>query len=472
MRSLKVQLIGAIAITLGLGLGALLLIAGSQMSAMRMESFIHEIQMSTLVVASNLPELMVDGGAPVGPDVAGALQQRLTNSSDRLDIGLTIVSPIGSVIATTHVDPLFAPQAPEVRSALDGYIAYDIRSERLYVAVPILHDGRRLIGVVWTDASTASVYASLQTRWFALIGATLITLGLACVIGWLLAVRIVRPLTAIQGVAEQMAKGQLSVRAEVSDSSLELASLGQSFNHMAHEIEAMMTRQREFVANASHELRSPLATIKLRAEALAVGSVTGDRATQYATEINDETTRLGRLVADLLHLSRIDSQSFVEPSEALNVADELMTSIRAIKPRANVRHQEIATDIQNDIPDVFIQSNDLRAMVDNLLDNAVKYTPDHGQISLSAHWEDTSLYVDVCDTGEGIPKEDLPRVTERFFRVDRAHTRGTPGTGLGLALVVATAQQYGGKLTLESNGTPGHGTRASLSLQPKYRARS
>jgi signal transduction histidine kinase len=283
-------------------------------------------------------------------------------------------------------------------------------------------------------------------------------------------VRIVSPLTAIQRVAEHMAKGQLDVRAEVSHSSLELASLGRSFNHMASEIEAMMTRQREFVANASHELRSPLATIKLRAEALAAGGVAGDRAKQYVVEINDETTRLGCLVADLLHLSRIDSQNFTRPAEALHVADELTTSLRAIRPRAMARHQEIAADVQSDIPDVFIQPNDLRVMVDNLLDNAVKYTPDRGQISLSAHWKDTTLYIEVCDTGEGIPKEDLPRVTERFFRVDRAHTRGTTGTGLGLALVVATAQQYGGNLTLESNGTPGHGTRASLSLRPEYLA--
>lgn len=464
MRSLKVQLIGAIAATLGLGLIALLVMAGSQMSTMTMQAFLHEKETAALAVASTIPQFVDDGR---DGNALAVIQQQLSSSASRLDMGLTVLGINGDLIASTHDHSLPVSGAPEIAEALAGRMGYEVRDGTLYLAVPIVHDGRVVIGLLWTDASLAPVDAELNGRWLALIAATLVTLGVACGIGWWLSVRIIRPLIGIQRTAEQMARGQLDVRATVSTSTLELASLGKSFNHMAQEVEGILTRQRDFVANASHELRAPLAAIKLRAEALATGNVDGPRAQHYASEINDETTRLGQLVSDLLHLSRIDNQSFTPPAEPLNVKDELMASVRTVRPHAATHHQEVDTAIQPDIPDVFIHPNDLRLMVDNLLDNAVKYTPENGHVSLSAGWQSKTLTIEICDTGEGIPPADLPRVTERFFRVDRAHTRSAPGTGLGLALVLATAQQYGGDLTLESSGVPGQGTRACLSLRPE-----
>src|SRR5262249_13684918 len=152
-------------------------------------------------------------------------------------------------------------------------------------------------------------------------------------VAWWLASRIVRPLAEIQVAAEQMANGKLNSRAKISENSAEFASLGRSFNHMAQQVEAMLIRQREFVANASHELRSPLASIKLRAEALAQGTVDGERARQYAAEINEETIRLAQLVANLLQLSRAESGTFTPPQEPISVTDELSASVRALRPR-------------------------------------------------------------------------------------------------------------------------------------------
>jgi signal transduction histidine kinase len=114
------------------------------------------------------------------------------------------------------------------------------------------------------------------------------------------------------------------------------------------------------------------------------------------------------------------------------------------------------------MPDLYIHPNDLALMVGNLLDNAIKYTPDGGTIGLSATWHADTLDIAVRDTGSGIPSEDLPRVSERFFRVDRAHTRHIPGVGLGLALVTAVARQYHGALRIVSTGVPGQGTQAYL----------
>jgi signal transduction histidine kinase len=262
-----------------------------------------------------------------------------------------------------------------------------------------------------------------------------------------------------------MANGKLDSRATISEKSAEFASLGRSFNHMAQQVEAMLLRQQEFVANASHELRSPLASIKLRAEALAQGTVEGERARQYAAEINEETIRLGQLVANLLQLSRAESGSFMPPREAISVSDELSAIVRALRPSITAKKQQLAVNIQDSIPELPIYPDDLRLMVENLLDNAVKYTPEHGKVALAAQWADGLLTVEVSDTGPGIPPDDLPHVSERFFRVDRSHNRSVPGTGLGLALVAATAKQYDGVLTLHSSGCPGEGTQACLALK-------
>ena len=150
-----------------------------------------------------------------------------------------------------------------------------------------------------------------------------------------------------------MAGGNLNVQANVSQTTEELDSLAHAFNNMAQEVSLMMEKQQEFVANASHELKSPLAAIKIRAEALAYGTVEGDRARQYAGEINDETSRLAQLVADLLQLSRIDSGSIAPPSEPINTADELMAAVRFARPRAAAKQQTFEVFIQPDIPDTW-----------------------------------------------------------------------------------------------------------------------
>jgi signal transduction histidine kinase len=240
--------------------------------------------------------------------------------------------------------------------------------------------------------------------------------------------------------------------------------LGSAFNHMADRIEQMVQRQQEFVANASHELRSPLAAIKLRAEALVDGSANGDRARQYAQDIDGETSRLGQLVSDLLALSRIDSRQTDHRHEPINVTIELGNAVRAIQPRLNAKQQRFTSSISSYMPPLCIDPQDLRLIVNNLLDNAVKYTPPGGEISLKAAWNAPDLMIEVRDTGEGIPPDDLPRVTERFFRVERSHT--TAGTGLGLALVEGVSKQYDGEVQITSTGIPGEGTTVHVILRP------
>jgi signal transduction histidine kinase len=477
MKSIRAQLIAAITFVLTLGLGTLLLMAGSQTATKTLQDFVHERQVAVLAVSGSLveplehwAELKTGSDEETALDLQ-ALQRRINADAARLNLAISVLTIDGDMVATTYaVAPPPPIDRPEVQVALNGNMGSEVRNGKLYIAAPVTYQEERLLGFVWAEAPMMPIQAELQGRWLTLIGASLAALVLAWLVGWRLSMRIVRPITAIQSVAEQMAGGRLDVRARVTGTNRELTALGKAFNHMAEEVEAMLAKQREFVANASHELRSPLAALKLRAEALASGTVDGDRARQYAKEIDEETTRLGQLVAELLQLSRLDSQPFIPPTEPINICDELAACAHRLSPRAQARRQQIAVNISETIPEVYIYPHDMHVMVDNLLDNAIKYTHEGGKITLIASWKPNStLEIEVHDNGEGIPPEDAHRVTERFFRVSRSHNSSIPGTGLGLSLVSVTAQQYGGTLRLESRGIPGQGTRAYLSLRPTFK---
>jgi signal transduction histidine kinase len=460
-RSLRGQLSATIIGVLALGLGLLLLMTGTQMSRMTMESFTHEQQVTALLLANTFSESLEKSQAEQIIALWSAHRDQWRRELPG-DTNLSVFDTSGRLLASS------ADGAAVLTMGLPALVAGDVVShrngERLTTAVPVRHEEGGVIGVLQIDSSLAPMQAQLWERWLALIGVTVATLLLTLVITLWLASQMTRPLAELRGVAEQMAEGRMDARVEIDDSVSELASLGVMFNHMAERVEGMIQEQRDFVANASHELRAPLAAMKLRAEILASQKVSGEQAREYACEIDEEVSQLAVLVNDLLQLSRAESGAFTPPDLAMSVADELAACVRSARPRAMARGQQISVQIDPHIPDAYIAPSDLAIMVGNLLDNAIKYSPDGGAIRLGAAWHHGQLEIVVSDNGPGIPPEDIPRVNERFFRVDRAHTRSVPGSGLGLALVTAVARQYGGELQIRSSGVSGEGTEARLLL--------
>lgn len=461
-RALHIQLSGTILVTLAIGLGLLIVIAGAQMSDMSYTAFAHEQQNLALIVASTL-------GQPAERPANGMLQidqQQALAQVTQHNAFLSIFNRDGSRLAATLNAPLPPANAPELSGALRGQMVNQTRNGHLYIAVPIVHNSSLVIGAVWLDASLETVEASLRERWLILFGAAFSTLAIAALTAWYLAGQIVRPLSALSAAAQQMADGQLDTRVAETSSVTELAALGSVFNHMAAQIENTVARQREFVANASHELRAPLSAIRLRAEMLAGGALDAEEAGRYAGEIDLEATQLGQLVSELLQLARAEDETFRPPAELIAPAEVIADCLRAARPGTTRKHQQLQVSIAPNLPDVRIAPGDLRSMVGNLLDNATKYTPEGGCITVNAYRDAQckQWFIEVRDTGIGIPPEDLTRVTERFFRVDRAHTRQIPGTGLGLALVLALARRYGGRLDIQSSGILGEGTFARLQL--------
>ena len=206
--------------------------------------------------------------------------------------------------------------------------------------------------------------------------------------------------------------------------------------------------RRDFVANASHELKTPVASIRAAAETLRDGAIDDPPAARRFTEqLEREAVRMSRIVADLLDLSRLETGSEMDDQVRLDAvaADE----VERMGDAAGIRGVAISVDATA-VPTVRGSARDLSLMVRNLIDNAVRYTGDGGSVDVSVRAEDDSVVVKIADTGIGIPQRELPRIFERFYRVDRARSRETGGTGLGLSIVRHVTENHGGEVTVES----------------------
>jgi two-component system phosphate regulon sensor histidine kinase PhoR len=220
----------------------------------------------------------------------------------------------------------------------------------------------------------------------------------------------------------------------------------------------------DFVANASHELRTPLAAVIGYAETLEDPALAPDVRAKFAQTIRQEAMRMLRIIEDLMSLSRIQADRFVEPAEVVPLDDLVRTAV------ANVSHLGVNPncrfniEVSSDLPAVRGDRAQLLQLLDNLLSNAARYGCDESNVAIevTALADGEFATVMVTDHGPGIPRQHIPRLTERFYRVDEARSRGTGGTGLGLAIVKHIVERHRG--TLEINSKVGAGTSVSVRL--------
>ncbi len=210
------------------------------------------------------------------------------------------------------------------------------------------------------------------------------------------------------------------------------------------------TIKKDFVANVSHELRTPLASIKGYSEALLDDDTDRAREREFLEIIDRHATRMSRIIDDLLILSRLESSAVSLDSSTVDMADLIRSTIRGCIKGASDKSITIRANLPESLPSVMGDRDRLEQVVVNLLDNAIKYTPAGGSVTISAEDLGGEVRVDVCDTGIGIPEDDISRIFERFYRVDKARSRAMGGTGLGLAIVKHIIQGHNGRLEVKS----------------------
>jgi two-component system, OmpR family, sensor kinase len=369
-----------------------------------------------------------------------------------------VVNDAGAVLADTDgtalVGEQFATdQRPEFAAASAGQI--DVRERHsdtldedlLLVTVPITNLGD-VVGALRVSTPMTEVDASVRSSWLALLLIGIAVVGAGLVLAWILAGSIASPVEKLRSAAGRLGRGDLDARVD-PEGPQELEELGQSFNRMAGALSANINAQQDFVANASHQLRTPLTGIKLRLEAIR-GE--GGSAADEAAKAEAELDRLSALVDDLLALARASSEEAVaEPvdlGEAIRAAER-----RWAEPAATAGHDLALADGQGG--KVIAAPADIAHMLDNLIENAIRYSPAGAQITIAT---EPAAFV-VSDTGPGIPSGERERVFERFYRGAGGRSTG-PGTGLGLAIVAELAERWGGRVELLDG--PGTRVRASF----------
>lgn len=315
-----------------------------------------------------------------------------------------------------------------------------------------------LLGVAIPHHSLASAWLELLPR---LSLAALVALALSVGIAWLLAASIARPLARMTRAAEEIAQGRLDQQIAVEGRD-EIARLARAFNHMAREVQASQRTLKDFLANVSHDLRTPLTSIQGFSQALTDGTLR-DRVdiVEAGRIVHEEAARMSRLVDDLLYLSRIESGQAPLEKQPLDLAALVGGRIEAALPRAREAGVTLHWRVEA-TPTILGDRHALERVVDNLLNNALRHTPSSGVVTVRLHTvanphllttPSLGVILAVHNTGSYIPPDDLPRVFERFYQVDKARAAG--GSGLGLAISREIVQAHGGRCWAASSPETG-----------------
>jgi two-component system OmpR family sensor kinase len=373
----------------------------------------------------------------------------------RVEIGIscTLFAPDGRVIASTHqeVPPPLASETTE-RLPLHGFLPGP-RPDTYAVGI---YESGQLVAYVITDKFE---YRRPVTQQFLLLAVVLAVVLLGSL---LLARSLAVPLWHVARVAREFGSGKLNARARL-DRRDEVGAVAQAFDQMADRITALLQGQRELLANVSHELRTPLARIRVALDLAAEGDAEASR--DALANISTDWGDLERLVEDVLAAARLDLGS-AEPGgfplrrDQVDVAD----LADAAQARAQVVYpsEPLELDVEPDLPLIEGDGALLRRVIDNLIDNARKYSDPESPITLRMRRDGDGVLIAVIDRGMGIDAADLPHIFTPFFRADRSRTRKTGGVGLGLTLVRRIVTAHGGSVDVTS--TVGQGTEMYVKL--------
>lgn len=434
-----------------------------------LQSFIfHEKEQSLIRFGRSVSRLV--GEMSESPWEARRTMMRLQTLAELADARIWIAAPDGRIVADSefpHARPGLQLAPEEMQKILTGEtVVYRglfrgrFRAPVISVGLP-LSNGGRPVGAVFLHSPVRGVREAL-VQIYRLVGlAVLAAAGVALVLSLWLSRRLAQPLREMSEAAQELARGRFDRRVKIPTADDEIRRLALSFNYMASQLGDLERLRREFIANVSHELRSPLTSMRGFLQGVLDGTIPPAEQHRYLSLAFDETRRLSRLVNDLLDLAALESGDVQFHLTRVGVADLLTRAAAKMEPQAG--EKGVRLQVEPDAAGAVRGDPDrLEQVLINLLDNAIRFTPQGGTVTLSAAPRGDVVEICVRDTGPGIPPEDLDRIWERFYKGDRARTRSKGGTGLGLAIARELVERQGGTIRAESR--PGAGTAFFVTL--------
>ena len=278
----------------------------------------------------------------------------------------------------------------------------------------------------------------------------LVCLGFACIVLWQLTKRMVTPLQQMSAAAKRFAVGDFSYRVNINTND-ELADLGYAFNEMADALDKLESSRRSFVANVSHELKTPMTSIAGFIDGILDGTIPKEKEDYYLKIVSDEVRRLSRLVVAMLNMSKIESGDFEMKPKPYNLSDQIIHILLTFEQKIEKKNIEIR-GLENLEPHHITADTDMiYQVIYNLFDNAVKFTNDGGYIEINVSDVGDNVQVSIKNSGEGIDASELSRVFERFYKVDKSRSLDAKGAGLGLYIVKTMVEMHGGRIFARSD---------------------
>ncbi len=348
---------------------------------------------------------------------------------------------------------------PEIVDALNNKDVAKVEdNDTIHAAVSIVDERSNCIGVVLVCGSISDIAENVDAIRHTLFNIILLLLIIVIIANTVFTWWFTNPLNRTIDVIKKMSEGHFDQRIPVNDFlHTELAELAESSNNMAEKLDQIETNRQEFVSNVSHELKTPLSSIKVLSDSMLIqdpDSVPKEMYVEFLRDINSEVDRMTAIINDLLTLSRMNRQEVELQPVEINMGDMVGDIVKRLQPIAEKNNVTLSFDKIRTVT-AEVEETKISLAVSNLIENGIKYNVDGGKVDVTLDADNQNVFITVADTGVGIADEEINKIFDRFYRVDKNRDRETGGTGLGLAIAKSAVLMHNGSIKVSSKENEG-----------------